>query len=69
MHSQFAEVLKYPGVTKAYWKDLRRTCSRGLLQDHGLGIERVSKWRGRSSTDANQKSHGSFWRASIITML
>jgi hypothetical protein len=54
MHSQFAEVLKYPGVTKAGWNDLRRACSRGLLQYHGLGIERISKWRGRSSTDAKQ---------------
>lgn len=39
------------------WHDLRRTCGCRLLQDHGLSIEKVSKWLGHSSIAVTERAY------------
>lgn len=48
---------KKAGISYVSWHDLRRTCGCRLLQDHGMPIERVSKWLGHSSVGVTEKSY------------
>jgi len=48
---------KRAGIVDLRWHDLRRTCGCRLLQDHGLSIEKVSKWLGHSSTAITERAY------------
>lgn len=45
------------GVPDVRWHDLRRTCGCRLLQDHGLSIEKVSKWLGHQSIAVTERAY------------
>lgn len=45
------------GIPDLRWHDLRRTCGCRLLQDHGLSIEKVSKWLGHSSSAITERAY------------
>lgn len=45
------------GIPDLRWHDLRRTCGCRLLQDHGLSIEKVSKWLGHSSIAITERAY------------
>lgn len=48
---------KRAGIVDLRWHDLRRTCGCRLLQDHGLSIEKVSKWLGHSSIAVTERAY------------
>lgn len=52
-----AGAAKRAGLKDIRWHDLRRTCGCRLLQDHGLSIERVSKWLGHQSIAQTQRAY------------
>ncbi len=45
------------GIPDLRWHDLRRTCGCRLLQDHGLSIEKVSKWLGHQSIAVTERAY------------
>jgi integrase len=54
---QFRRAVMRAKVKHTGWHDMRRTCGCRLLQDHGMSMERVSKWLGHSSVDVTEKSY------------
>lgn len=57
----FQKIVAAAGLEDLEWHDLRRTCGCRLLQDHGMSMERVSRWLGHSSIKVTEK-HYAFLR-------